>query len=221
MSLRNSKCGFSVRDILGLDQDTEEEESITEDTGDEADERGEQHPESTEENNPWPGAPGAHGHHAPSTSAEELNPALTTEQSISRGQDRESTEDSGKKRKRRILFSKSQTLELERCFRTQRYLSAPEREHLARLLHLTPTQVKIWFQNHRYKVKRGRVERGTVPGFVRLQNLYLAPRDTTASIPASSAFFTKHLSQVHHSHGVMMSHLTAVNHLGRLQRWSW
>ncbi|MEQ2266670.1 hypothetical protein XENORESO_014943 [Xenotaenia resolanae] len=63
-------------------------------------------------------------------------------------------------RKRRVLFSKSQTFELERRFRQQRYLSVPEREHLAGLLHLTPNQVKIWFQNHRYKMKRAREERG-------------------------------------------------------------
>ncbi|KAG5670133.1 hypothetical protein PVAND_000415 [Polypedilum vanderplanki] len=59
-----------------------------------------------------------------------------------------------KKRKRRVLFSKAQTFELERRFRQQRYLSAPEREHLASLIRLTPTQVKIWFQNHRYKTKK-------------------------------------------------------------------
>ncbi|KAK2826535.1 hypothetical protein Q5P01_020749 [Channa striata] len=63
-----------------------------------------------------------------------------------------------KSKKRRVLFSKAQTLELERRFRQQRYLSGPEREQLARLLSLTPTQVKIWFQNHRYKMKRGRGE---------------------------------------------------------------
>uniref|UniRef100_A0A8C4FFE4 Homeobox domain-containing protein n=1 Tax=Dicentrarchus labrax TaxID=13489 RepID=A0A8C4FFE4_DICLA len=61
-------------------------------------------------------------------------------------------------RKRRVLFSKAQTFELERRFRQQRYLSAPEREHLAGLIRLTPNQVKIWFQNHRYKMKRSRVE---------------------------------------------------------------
>nr|XP_061798303.1 homeobox protein Nkx-2.8-like [Nerophis lumbriciformis] len=61
-----------------------------------------------------------------------------------------------KSKKRRVLFSKVQTLELERRFRQQRYLSGPEREQLARALSLTPTQVKIWFQNHRYKMKRGR-----------------------------------------------------------------
>uniref|UniRef100_A0A3Q4GW37 NK2 homeobox 8 n=1 Tax=Neolamprologus brichardi TaxID=32507 RepID=A0A3Q4GW37_NEOBR len=58
-------------------------------------------------------------------------------------------EQSKKSKKRRVLFSKAQTLELERRFRQQRYLSGPEREQLARLLSLTPTQVKIWFQNHR------------------------------------------------------------------------
>jgi homeobox protein Nkx-2.2 len=66
----------------------------------------------------------------------------------------------GKKRKRRILFTKAQTYELERRFRQQRYLSAPEREHLASLIRLTPTQVKIWFQNHRYKTKRAAHEKG-------------------------------------------------------------
>ncbi|TPP39608.1 Homeobox protein Nkx-2.4 [Fasciola gigantica] len=59
-----------------------------------------------------------------------------------------------KRRKRRVLFSKLQTQTLERRFNEQRYLSAAEREHLAKLLDLTPTQVKIWFQNHRYKMKR-------------------------------------------------------------------
>nr|XP_057901873.1 NK2 homeobox 2b [Doryrhamphus excisus] len=62
-------------------------------------------------------------------------------------------------KKRRVLFSKAQTSELERWFRQQRYLSATEREHLAGLIQLTPNQVKIWFQNHRYKMKRARVER--------------------------------------------------------------
>ena len=65
-----------------------------------------------------------------------------------------------KKKKRRVLFSKAQTYELERRFRQQRYLSAPEREHLASILNLTPTQIKIWFQNHRYKTKKAISEKG-------------------------------------------------------------
>lgn len=64
------------------------------------------------------------------------------------------------KRKPRILFSQGQVLELERKFRQQRYLTAPERETLASILKLTPTQVKIWFQNRRYKSKRVQIEGG-------------------------------------------------------------
>lgn len=48
--------------------------------------------------------------------------------------------------------------ELEQRFKQQRYLSAPEREVLASTLKLTSTQVKIWFQNRRYKNKRARLE---------------------------------------------------------------
>ncbi|XP_017293765.1 NK2 homeobox 2b [Kryptolebias marmoratus] len=77
-------------------------------------------------------------------------------------------------RKRRVLFSKAQTFELERRFRQQRYLSVPEREHLAALIHLTPNQVKIWFQNHRYKMKRARTERR--------QELQLLPNRVTNQV---------------------------------------
>lgn len=35
-----------------------------------------------------------------------------------------------------------QVYELERRFKQQKYLSAPEREHLASVIHLTPTQVR-------------------------------------------------------------------------------
>lgn len=62
------------------------------------------------------------------------------------------------KRKPRVLFSQSQVLELEERFRQQRYVSAPEREILAQSLNLSATQVKIWFQNRRYKSKRVQIE---------------------------------------------------------------
>ncbi len=65
------------------------------------------------------------------------------------------------KRKRRVLFSQAQVFELEKRFKLQKYLSAQEREHLANGLNLTPTQVKIWFQNHRYKTKKAIKEKSS------------------------------------------------------------
>ncbi|KAK4875360.1 hypothetical protein RN001_011782 [Aquatica leii] len=64
------------------------------------------------------------------------------------------------KRKPRVLFSQAQVYELERRFKQQKYLSAPEREQMAQGLKLTSTQVKIWFQNRRYKCKRQKLEKG-------------------------------------------------------------
>jgi hypothetical protein len=43
---------------------------------------------------------------------------------------------------------------LEQRFKQQRYLSASERDKMAQSLHMTPQQVKIWFQNRRYTLKR-------------------------------------------------------------------
>ncbi|NXI41097.1 NKX26 protein, partial [Galbula dea] len=63
------------------------------------------------------------------------------------------------RRKPRVLFSQAQVFELEQRFKQQKYLSAPEREHLANVLKLTSTQVKIWFQNRRYKCKRQRQDK--------------------------------------------------------------
>ncbi|TDH01257.1 hypothetical protein EPR50_G00178440 [Perca flavescens] len=60
----------------------------------------------------------------------------------------------GTKKRSRAAFSHTQVYELERRFNTQRYLSGPERADLAETLKLTETQVKIWFQNRRYKTKR-------------------------------------------------------------------
>uniref|UniRef100_A0A3Q3W603 Homeobox domain-containing protein n=1 Tax=Mola mola TaxID=94237 RepID=A0A3Q3W603_MOLML len=60
----------------------------------------------------------------------------------------------GKQKRSRAAFSHLQVLELEKKFNHQKYLSATERAHLASTLRLTETQVKIWFQNRRYKTKR-------------------------------------------------------------------
>jgi len=62
-----------------------------------------------------------------------------------------------RKKRSRAAFSHHQVFELERRFGCQRYLSGPERSELARSVKLTETQVKIWFQNRRYKTKRKQV----------------------------------------------------------------
>ncbi|CAF2380555.1 unnamed protein product [Rotaria sp. Silwood2] len=58
------------------------------------------------------------------------------------------------KRRSRAAFSHAQVIELERRFAQQKYLSSTERAELASLLSLQEQQVKIWFQNRRYKAKR-------------------------------------------------------------------
>ncbi|XP_033102957.1 homeobox protein Nkx-3.2-like [Anneissia japonica] len=62
-----------------------------------------------------------------------------------------------RKKRSRAAFSHAQVFELERRFSHQRYLSGPERADLAAALKLTEQQVKIWFQNRRYKTKRKQI----------------------------------------------------------------
>ncbi|GFQ92826.1 homeobox protein Nkx-3.2 [Trichonephila clavata] len=63
-----------------------------------------------------------------------------------------------RKKRSRAAFSHAQVFELERRFSHQRYLSGAERADLAQALKLTETQVKIWFQNRRYKTKRRQLQ---------------------------------------------------------------
>ncbi|XP_042317375.1 homeobox protein Nkx-2.2 [Sceloporus undulatus] len=149
---------------------------------------------------------------------------------------------SGKKRKRRVLFSKAQTYELERRFRQQRYLSAPEREHLASLIRLTPTQVKIWFQNHRYKMKRARAEKGmevtplpsprrvAVPVLVRdgkpchtLKAQDLAAATFPAGLPFSaySAQSLQHMQYNAQYSAAGNPQYPSAHHLVQAQQWTW
>lgn len=142
----------------------------------------------------------------------------------------------GRGRKRRVLFSKAQTFELERRFRQQRYLSAPEREHLAGLIRLTPNQVKIWFQNHRYKMKRARAERS-------LEALQLLPtrrvhipllmrdgkpcdritaQDLEASLRSGFAVpVCAYSPLLHPAYGPEQGGLGAPQQLAHVYHWSW
>ena len=59
-----------------------------------------------------------------------------------------------KLRKHRALFPQETVMRLEYIFKIHKQISAVERQALAKVLNLTETQVKTWFQNRRYKEKK-------------------------------------------------------------------
>ncbi|CDQ68544.1 unnamed protein product [Oncorhynchus mykiss] len=101
---------------------------------------------------------------------------------------------SAPRRKRRVLFSQAQVYELERRFKQQKYLSAPEREHLASMIHLSPTQVKIWFQNHRYKMKRQAKDKATLQ--IQQENGNVCPQQSPRRVANGSSTPTSGHQQV-------------------------
>ncbi|GFR15353.1 homeobox protein EMX2 [Trichonephila clavata] len=60
----------------------------------------------------------------------------------------------------RTAFLPTQLLKLENAFEKNHYVVGSERRKLSQELHLTETQIKVWFQNRRTKLKRQKQDSG-------------------------------------------------------------
>ncbi|XP_030069548.1 homeobox protein Nkx-2.8 [Microcaecilia unicolor] len=154
-------------------------------------------------------------------SSDESGPETTLPDSTQRSDPSHQCSEAEKKKKRRVLFSKSQTLELERRFRQQRYLSAPERDQLAHLLRLTPTQVKIWFQNHRYKMKRAKSD--STPPLLRKVMVPVLVRDGKACQTCASTSSLQGREKLQGYPHSSLSIFPSYQHLAHpaLLSWNW
>ncbi|XP_055373834.1 uncharacterized protein DDB_G0287625-like [Condylostylus longicornis] len=121
-------------------------------------------------------------HHSDdSKSAKSLKLHETTDDSDSESID--NNQSSSRKKKARTTFTGRQIFELEKQFEIKKYLSSSERTEMAKLLNVTETQVKIWFQNRRTKWKK----QDNISNSEAAEHKSLSPKSIGASEAKSAA----------------------------------
>ncbi|XP_061925669.1 homeobox protein engrailed-2b-like [Entelurus aequoreus] len=72
----------------------------------------------------------------------------------------------------RTAFTAEQLLRLRAEFQNNRYLTEQRRKNLAKDLGLNESQIKIWFQNKRAKMKKSSAEQNSLAARLMAQGLY-------------------------------------------------
>ncbi|XP_058061214.1 uncharacterized protein LOC131211656 [Anopheles bellator] len=92
-----------------------------------------------------------------------------------------------RKKKARTTFTGRQIFELEKQFEVKKYLSSNERTEMAKLLNVTETQVKIWFQNRRTKWKKQDSGGGAVTASAAAGDVAASPSPAASQSPKDSS----------------------------------
>lgn len=100
-------------------------------------------------------------------------------------EDDEDGANSRRKKKARTTFTGRQIFELEKQFEVKKYLSSSERTEMAKLLNVTETQVKIWFQNRRTKWKKQDGDSTTGPATQAPKEPKITSKTPSSSPPSS------------------------------------